>query len=72
MPKLTFHKTDQRQARALNVPKGTIVQVEIYSDDEMARNYEASGRKNRNRIAAWYPNVQKEDDGSVYPWTPQW
>lgn len=72
MSKLTFHKTNQRDARALGVPEGTIVQVEIYSDEEMARNYEASGRKNRNRITSWFPNVTKEDDGETYPWHPQW
>lgn len=72
MTKLTFHKTTSSQARSIGVPDGTIVQVEIYSDEEMARNYEASGRKNRSRIATWFPNVRKEDDGTRYPWTPQW
>lgn len=72
MPKLTFHKTTSSQARSIGVPDGTIVQVEIYSDEEMVRAYKASGRKKRDRIASWYPGVTKDDDGTVYPWSPQW
>ena len=67
MSSLVFHRTTASQARRIGVSEGTIVQVEIYSDEEMARNYVESGRKNRNRIAAWYPSVTKEDDGTRYP-----
>lgn len=64
MTKLTFKQPSISEARALGVPDDVLVQVEMYSDEEMAKNYVATNRQSRTRIAQWFPNVTKKN-----PWS---